>query len=159
MSNNVVTRGIFDQPRSDSSNMAATENKVLVIRRLKISRWDSQKTTWVISYKAELLSWLNPELDQTSFSEKNAHPQWKRTVSHIPHRHGQTCRIMVDIHPPHSPGLALCDFSLFPSLKKSLAGQKFEFKEKVIGIMRHAGFQKTYFSDGLKKMGQVCMSG
>jgi len=29
-------------------------------------------------------------------------------------------------HPPYSPDLAPCDFFLFPNLKKSLAGQKFE---------------------------------
>lgn len=35
-------------------------------------------------------------------------------------------------HPPYSPGLALCDFFLFPNLKKSLTGQKFESNEEVI---------------------------
>ena len=35
-------------------------------------------------------------------------------------------------HLPYSPDLAPCDFFLFPNLKKSLAGQKFESNGEVI---------------------------
>ncbi|EFN76504.1 Histone-lysine N-methyltransferase SETMAR, partial [Harpegnathos saltator] len=57
-------------------------------------------------------------------------------------------------HPPYSPDLAPCDFFLFPNLKKSLAGQKFESNEEVIGATESyfADLEKTYFSDGLKKL-------
>ena len=57
-------------------------------------------------------------------------------------------------HPPYSPDLTPCDFFLFPNLKKSLAGQKFESNEEVIAATEayFADLQKTYFSDGLKKL-------
>ena len=57
-------------------------------------------------------------------------------------------------HPPYSPDLAPCDFFLFPNLKKSLAGQKFESNEEVIAATEayFADLQKTRFSDGLKKL-------
>ncbi|EFN87072.1 Histone-lysine N-methyltransferase SETMAR, partial [Harpegnathos saltator] len=56
--------------------------------------------------------------------------------------------------PPYSPDLAPCDFFLFPNLKKSLAGQKFESNEEVIAATEayFADLEKTYFSDGLKKL-------
>jgi len=45
-------------------------------------------------------------------------------------------------------------FFLFPNLKKSLAGQKFESNEEVIAATEayFADLQKTCFSDGLKKL-------
>ena len=57
-------------------------------------------------------------------------------------------------HLPYSPDLAPCDFFLFPNLKKSLAGQKFESNQEVIAVTEayFADLQKTYFSDGLKKL-------
>ena len=57
-------------------------------------------------------------------------------------------------HLPYSPDFAPCDFFLFPNLKKSLAGQKFESNEEVIAATEayFADLQKTYFSDGLKKL-------
>ena len=57
-------------------------------------------------------------------------------------------------HSPYSPDLAPCDFFLFPNLKKSLAGQKFESNEEVIAATEayFADLQKTDFSDGLKKL-------
>jgi len=32
-------------------------------------------------------------------------------------------------HPPYSPDLTLCDYFLFPNLKKSVAGLNFESNE------------------------------
>ena len=60
-------------------------------------------------------------------------------------------------HPPYFPDLSPCDFFLFPNLKKSLAGKKFQWNEEVIAATEayFADFQKTCFSDGLKKLGQV----
>ena len=57
-------------------------------------------------------------------------------------------------HPPYSPDLAPCDFFLFPNLKKSLAGQKFQSNEEVIAATEayFADLEKTYFSEGLKKL-------
>ena len=53
-------------------------------------------------------------------------------------------------HPPYSPDLAPCDFFLFPNLKKSLAGQKFESNEEVIAATEayFADLQKTCFLNG-----------
>ncbi|XP_029167068.1 uncharacterized protein LOC114937661 [Nylanderia fulva] len=50
--------------------------------------------------------------------------------------------------------LAACNFFLFLNLKKSLAGQKFESNEEVIAATEayFADLEKTYFSDGLKKL-------
>ena len=54
---------------------------------------------------------------------------------------------------PH-PDLAPCDFFVFPNLKKSLAGQKFESNDQVIVVTEtyFANIQKTCFSGGLKKL-------
>ena len=43
---------------------------------------------------------------------------------------------------------------MFPNLKKSLTGQKFESNEEVIAATEayFADLEKTYFSDGLKKL-------
>ena len=53
-------------------------------------------------------------------------------------------------HPPYSPGLAPCDFSLFPNLEKSLAEQEFESNEEVIATTEtyFADLQKTCFQSG-----------
>jgi len=53
-------------------------------------------------------------------------------------------------HPPYSPGLAPCDFSLFPNLKQSLAGQKFASNEDVVAATEayFADLKKTYFQTG-----------
>jgi len=57
-------------------------------------------------------------------------------------------------HPPCSSDLAPCDLFLFPNLKKSLAGQKFASNEEVVAASEayFADLEKTYFSDGLKKL-------
>jgi len=57
-------------------------------------------------------------------------------------------------HPPYSPDFAQCDFFLFPNLKKSLAEQKFASNKEVVDATEayFAGLEKTYFSDGLKKL-------
>ncbi|KAG5327480.1 MOS1T transposase, partial [Pseudoatta argentina] len=56
-------------------------------------------------------------------------------------------------HPPYSPNLAPCDFFLYPNLKKWLGGKKFTSNEKVIAKTKayFAEFDKSYFSEGLKK--------
>jgi len=57
-------------------------------------------------------------------------------------------------HLPYSPDFAPCDFFLFPNLKKSLAGQKFASNENVVAATEayFADLEKSYFSDGLKKL-------
>jgi len=57
-------------------------------------------------------------------------------------------------HPPYSPDLAPCDLFLFPNLKKLLAGQKFASNKEVAAATEayFADLEKTYFSDGLKKL-------
>ena len=56
-------------------------------------------------------------------------------------------------HSPYSPDLASCDFFLFPNLKKWLGGKKFTSNEEVIAETEayFAEFDKSYFSEGLKK--------
>ncbi|EGI69314.1 Histone-lysine N-methyltransferase SETMAR [Acromyrmex echinatior] len=55
-------------------------------------------------------------------------------------------------HPPYSPDLASCDF-FFPNLKKWLGGKKFTSNVEVIAEIEayFAEFDKSYFSEGLKK--------
>ena len=83
-------------------------------------------------------------------------PPWQRTGLHLRRRHGQIGRIRLQAaaHPPYTPDLSACDFFLFPNLKKSLAEQKFESNEEVIAATEayFADLQKTYFSNGLKKL-------
>jgi len=57
-------------------------------------------------------------------------------------------------HPPYFPDLAPCDLFLIPNLKKSLAGQKSASNEEVVAATEAylADLEKTYFSDGLKKL-------
>jgi len=57
-------------------------------------------------------------------------------------------------HPPYSPDLAPCDFFLLPNLIRSLAGQKFASSEEVVAATEayFADLEKTYFSDGFKKL-------
>jgi hypothetical protein len=38
---------------------------------------------------------------------------------------------MTQLHPPYSPDLALCDFILFPQMKKVLRGKRFADAEEV----------------------------
>jgi len=57
-------------------------------------------------------------------------------------------------HPQYSLDLAPCDFFLFPNLKKSHAGHKFASNGEVVAATEvyFADLEKTYFSDGLKKL-------
>jgi len=57
-------------------------------------------------------------------------------------------------HPPYSPDLAPCDFFLFPSLKRSLAGKRFWSNEEVIAAAEayFASLDKKFFLEGLKKL-------
>ena len=53
---------------------------------------------------------------------------------------------------PHFPESAPCDFSLFPNIKKWLGEKWFSSNEEVITETEvyFAGFNKSYFSDGLR---------
>lgn len=55
---------------------------------------------------------------------------------------------------PYSPDLAPYDLFLFPNMEKSFHGQKFESNEKLIATTEvyFEDSQKTYFSDGFKKL-------
>lgn len=57
-------------------------------------------------------------------------------------------------HPPYSPDLAPCDFFLFPTLKKELAGKKFSSNDEVITATEayFADREKSFFSNGLKRL-------
>ena len=130
--------------------------------------WDSQDVIYIDYlekgktntglYYAELLGRFDAELQK-----KRPHLAKKKVLFHHGNASGHTSAVatakLVELgyellpHPPYSPDLALCDFFLFPNLKKSLAGQKFESNEEVAATEAYfADLQKTYFSDGLKKL-------
>ncbi|KAG5325763.1 MOS1T transposase, partial [Pseudoatta argentina] len=54
----------------------------------------------------------------------------------------------------YSPDLALCDYFLFPNLKKWFGGKRFTTKEQLIAETEayFEGLNKSYYSDGLKKL-------
>ena len=110
-------------------------------------------------YYAELLGRFDAELQK-----KRPHLAQKKVLFHHDNTPAHTSAVatakLIELgyellpHPPYSPDLAPCEFFLFPNLKKSLAGQKFESNEEVIAAMEayFADLQETYFSDGLKKL-------
>ena len=55
-------------------------------------------------------------------------------------------------HPPYSPDLALCDFSLFPRIKKHLKGKKFDSNSEVEeGLHRVLGdVEENEFKEALQ---------
>jgi len=57
-------------------------------------------------------------------------------------------------HPVYSPDLALCDYFLFPNLKKWFGGKRFITKEQLIAETEayFKRLDKSYYSDGLKKL-------
>ena len=59
---------------------------------------------------------------------KNATPHTAHVVLNFLDNHG----IQVMPHPPYSPDLAPCDFSLFPELKKRLRGRRFTQNSAVV---------------------------
>ena len=87
--------------------------------------------------------------------EKSALPPWQHTGSHLRRRHGQIGQIALRTAAPSTVFFKFgpVRLFLFPNLKKSLAGQKFESSEEVIAATEtyFADLKKTYFSDGLKK--------
>lgn len=131
--------------------------------------WDSQGVIYIDYlekgktvtglYYAELLGRFDAELQK-----KRPHLAKKKVLFHHDNAPAHTSAVatakLVELHyellphPPYSPDLAPCDFFLFPNLKKSLAGQKFESNEEVIAATEayFADLEKTYFSDGLKKL-------
>ena len=50
--------------------------------------------------------------------------------------------------------LALCDYFLFPNLKKWFGGKRFTIREQLIAETEayFEGLDKSYYSDGLKKL-------
>ncbi len=111
------------------------------------------------AYYAELLSQFAAEL-----KKKRLHLEKKKVLFHHDNAPAHASAVamakFVELgyellpHPPYTPDLAPCDFFLFPNLKKSLAGQKFESNEEVIVPTEayFSDFEKTYFSDGLKRL-------
>ena len=81
---------------------------------------------------------------QRRIAEKRPHLAKKKVLFHHDNAPAHTSAVatakLVELsyellpHPPYSPDLAPCDFFLFPNLKKSLAGQKFESNEEVIAV-------------------------
>lgn len=65
-------------------------------------------------------------------------------------------------HPPYSPDLAPCDFHIFPKMKESLRGVRFESPEKIIQATKDSlaemdrdGFQTVF--DGLVHRWEKCI--
>jgi len=57
-------------------------------------------------------------------------------------------------HPAYLSDLALCDYFLFPNLKKWFGGKRFITREQLIAEIEtyFKGLDKSYYSDGLKKL-------
>ncbi|EGI59617.1 Histone-lysine N-methyltransferase SETMAR, partial [Acromyrmex echinatior] len=57
-------------------------------------------------------------------------------------------------HPAYSPDLAPCDYFLFPNLKKLFGEKRFITREKFTAETEayFEGLDKSYYSDGLKKL-------
>ena len=166
----------LDAVYGDSSpSMATVKNWFYEFQRGRTSpqvprKWLPRRITWqksTISYRktitglyyAELLGRFDAELQK-----KRPHLAKKKVLFHHDNAPAHTSVVatakLVELgyellpHSPYSPDLAPCDFFLFPNLKKSLAGQKFESNEEVIAATEtyFADLQKMNFSDGLKKL-------
>lgn len=110
-------------------------------------------------YYADLLGRLDTEL-----KEKRPHLAKKKVLFHHDNAPAHSSHVatakLVELgyevlpHPPYSPDLAPCDFFLFPNFKKWLGGQRFASNEEVIAATEayFAEFDKSYFSEGLKKL-------
>lgn len=131
--------------------------------------WDSQGVIYIDylekgktitgAYYADLLGRFDPQL-----KKKRPHLAKKKILFHHDNAPAHTSAVVtvklselryeILPHPPYSPDLAPCDFFLFPNLKKSLTGQKFESNEDVITATEayFTDLPKTFFSDGLKKL-------
>jgi len=55
-------------------------------------------------------------------------------------------------HPSYSPDLALCDFYLFPNMKKWLGGKRFASNEEVETEAYFKEFDQSYFLNGIKML-------
>ncbi|EGI68332.1 Histone-lysine N-methyltransferase SETMAR [Acromyrmex echinatior] len=56
-------------------------------------------------------------------------------------------------HPAYSPDLAPCDYFLFPNLKKWFKGKRFTREQLIVETEAYfEGLDKSYYSDGLKKL-------
>ncbi|KAG5308268.1 SETMR methyltransferase, partial [Acromyrmex insinuator] len=57
-------------------------------------------------------------------------------------------------HPAYSLDLVPCDYFLFPNLKKWFEGKRFTTREQLIAETEayFEGLDKSYYSDGLKKL-------
>jgi len=124
--------------------------------------WDSQGVIYIDYlekgktvtglYYAELLGRFAAELQKIG-----SHLAKKKVLFHHDNASAHTSALskakLVELgnellpHPPYSPDLA-------PNLKKSLAGQKFASNEDVVAATEayFADLEKTYFSDGLRKL-------
>ena len=61
-------------------------------------------------------------------------------------------------HPPYSPDLAICDFSVFPTLKRELRGRHFESREEIISTVNTvlAKMSSNGFSHAFDQWEQRC---
>ncbi|XP_045500072.1 histone-lysine N-methyltransferase SETMAR-like [Colias croceus] len=131
--------------------------------------WDSQGVVYIDYlekgkpitglYYANLLDRFDAEL-----KKKRPHLAKKKVLLHhdnaLVHTSAVAMAKLVELcyellpFPPYSPDLAPGDFFLFPNLKKSLAGNRYGSNQEVIAATKayFTEFEKTYFSDGLKKL-------
>ena len=121
-------------------------------------RWDSQGVIYIDYlengktvtglYYAKLLDRFDAKLQikRPHLAKQSALLPWQCTGWHLCHRQAKLHYKLLP-HPLYSPDLTPCDFYLFPNLKKSLAGQKFELSKEVIAAMEayFADLEKTFF--------------
>lgn len=118
-----------------------------------------KKTTITGKYYASILDDFNEAL-----KEKRPHLARKKVLFHQDNARVHTCpppmakfhefKYELLPHPAYSPDLAPCDYFLFPNLKKWLGGKRFTSRDEVIDETNayFEGLEKTYFSDGIKKL-------
>ena len=115
----------------------------------------------VLRHVREALRHHHPDLwpfGQWTLLHNNARPHTALSVSRFLTKHN----ITVLPHPPYSRDLCLCDFFLFPRLKKRLKGQRHENIEAIqaAAVMELTAIPKEAFNScfqGLQKCWQQCI--
>ncbi|KAG5346680.1 SETMR methyltransferase, partial [Acromyrmex charruanus] len=84
--------------------------------------------------------------------KKRPHLAKKKVLFHAPMAKFNEFRYELLPHPAYSPDLAPCDYFLFPNLKKWFGGKRFTREQLIAETEAFEGLDKSYYSDGLKKL-------
>ncbi|KAG5314934.1 SETMR methyltransferase, partial [Acromyrmex insinuator] len=146
--------------RRNSQNSESAPKKTTLKSAGKVMAtifWDARGI--IIDYYAALLDCFNNIL-----KKKRSHLAKKKVLFHQDNTRVHTCpapitkfnefRYELLPHLAYSPDLALCDYFLFPNLKKWFGEKRFTTREQFIAEIEayFEGLDKSYYSDGLKKL-------